>query len=84
MKLDLRSARVEREMRFKAVALLIVEASDAPPKGLCERIDIYVSVDSAGSADVIKRMIETCEVACMGLQTAMNPVPARVNLVHET
>ncbi|MFA3918803.1 OsmC-related (seleno)protein [Ruegeria hyattellae] len=80
--LNVRSARVEQKMRFKAAALVMAETSDTRPKGECDGIEIFVFIDSDETRETIMEMIKSCEAACMGLQTAVNSVTARINLVQ--
>ncbi|WP_310619177.1 OsmC family protein [Flexibacterium corallicola] len=81
-KLDLTSVKVEQKLHFSVAENLINEKCTSTEKGKCERIDLYVIVESPEPAEEIVKMIETCKAACLALQAIMEPVPAHVELVH--
>ncbi|WP_444908065.1 OsmC-related (seleno)protein [Microbulbifer sp. ANSA003] len=83
VKLKVDSVRLEQQMRFKAeIYNLQNSTDDQPHKGLCEGIDIFVFVESEEPRQSIERMVAACRTACMGLQTAINSVPAEVSLIY--
>ncbi|WP_444900613.1 OsmC-related (seleno)protein [Microbulbifer sp. VAAC004] len=80
-KLNIESVKIEQQMRFKAEVYKMQECTDIPPKGVCEGVETVVFVKSAESREAIERMVGVCRAACMGLQTVVNAVPARITLV---
>ncbi|WP_310620214.1 OsmC family protein [Flexibacterium corallicola] len=80
-KLDIKSIKIEQQMRFTAAVYKMKEATDAPPKGLCDGVETYVFIESDEPREKIERMMEVCKAACMGLQTVTNAVPASMTLV---
>lgn len=80
-KLAVASVKLEQKMHFQAAVFHMNDADGEPPKGVCESIETRVIVETREPPEAIHRMMEVCEAACMGLQTAINAVPVDIRLV---
>ncbi len=70
-------------MHFWSAVYQTSDATDEPPKGLCEKVETCVFIETSDVREAIDRLMKVCEAACMGLQTAMNSVPTSIELVYK-
>lgn len=77
-KLRVSSIRLEQKMKFQSriPGMTVAAGTDKPMEGLSKGVETFVFIESDESPEVIARMVEGAEKACMALQTVVNTVPA--------
>lgn len=82
-KLKVSSIRIEQKMKFQSRIPGMTAAADAGGhmEGLSKGVETFVLIETGEPPDVIARMVETAEKACMAAQTVVNAVPANTTVI---
>ncbi len=72
------SIRLEQKMKFQSriPGMTVAAGADNQMEGLSKGVETFVFVETDESPEVITRMVEVAEMACMAMQTVVNTVPA--------
>ncbi len=80
-KLDVSSIRVEQKMKFQSRIPGMTADMGGEMEGLSKGIETFVLIETKENEDVIAKMGEVAERACMAAQTVVNAVPASTTLI---
>ncbi len=77
-KLNVSSIRLEQKMKFQSrVPVMMMDpAAGNQMEGLSKGVETFVFIDTDEPPEVIARMVDVAEKACMAAQTVVNAVPA--------
>ncbi len=72
------SIRLEQKMKFQSriPGMTVAAGADNQMEGLSKGVETFVFVETDESPEVVTRMVEVAEMACMAMQTVVNTVPA--------
>ena len=79
-KLDVRSIRIEQQLRY-STTLATTMATLSAPDGRCDGLETHVLIDSDEPAERIRQLTNHAETACMAHQTVLRPTPATLRVV---
>lgn len=80
-KLNINSLKVEQRMKFQSRIPGMTADMGGQMEGHSKGLETYILIESDESPEVICRMIEVAEKACMAAQTVVNAVPASTIIV---
>jgi uncharacterized OsmC-like protein len=79
-KLNVRSIRIEQQLRY-STTLATTMATNAAPDGRCDGLETHLLIDSDEPAAKIQELARHAEAACMAHQTVLRPTPATLHVV---
>ena len=82
-KLKVSSIRIEQRMKFQSRIPGMTAAAGASGhmEGLSKGVETFVLIETDEPPEVIARMVEVAEKACMAAQTVVNAVPASTTVI---
>lgn len=82
-KLKVSSIRIEQRMKFQSrIPGMTTDASvGSQMEGLSKGVETFVLIETDEPPEVIARMVEAAEKACMAAQTVINAVPTSTNVI---
>ncbi len=80
--LDVTSLRIEQRMKFQSRIPGMTAGEGGQMEGVSKGVETFVIMETAEPPEVIRRMVEVAERACMASQTVVNPVPAATTVVR--
>ena len=81
-KLNVSSIRVEQRMKFQSRIPGMTADMGGQMEGHSKGVETFVFIDTDEPPEVIARMVEISERACMAAQTVVNPVPASTTVIR--
>ena len=81
-KLTISSLRIEQKMVFQSRIPGMTADMDGQMEGLSKGIETFILVETDEPPEVVARMAEVAEKACMAAQTVVNAVPAATTVVR--
>ena len=76
--MKIKSMKIEMRALFQTT----VEIDDGKKaEGSCKLLECYVIIDSEEEEEKIARLVESCEQACMAMQSFVRAVPATAKLL---
>lgn len=77
-KLKVSSIRIEQKMKFQSriPGMTVAAGTGNQMEGFSKGVEIFVLIETDEPPEVIARMVEVAEKACMAEQTVVNAVPA--------
>ncbi len=82
-KLKVSSIRIEQRMKFQSriPGMTVAAGESSHMEGLSKGIETFVLIETDEPPEVIARMAEVAEKACMAAQTVVNAVPASTTII---
>ena len=80
--LSVNSLRVEQKMKFQSRIPGMTADTGGQMEGVSEGMETFVLIDTPEPPEVIQRMVDVAEKACMAAQTVINAVPASTIILH--
>lgn len=81
-RLKVSSIRIEQRMKFQSRIPGMTVEMGGQMEGLSKGVESFVVVETDESPEVIARMVEVAEKACMAAQTVINAVPASTKVIR--
>lgn len=80
--LNVSSLRIEQRMKFQSRIPGMTADMGGQMEGYSNGVETFVVVDTDEPPEVVARMVEVAEKACMAAQTVVNAVPAMTTIIR--
>lgn len=81
-KLKVSSIRIEQRMKFQSRIPGMTAETGGQMEGLSKGVESFVLIETDEPPEVVARMVEVAEKACMATQTVINAVPAVTRVIR--
>ena len=81
-KLNVSSIRIEQRMKFQSRIPGMTAEMDGQMEGYSKGVETFVLVETSEPPEVIARMVDVSQKACMAAQTVVNAVPASTTVIR--